>query len=218
MSDDANQFFNAWSEVFGKEGCTKLLCAWHVDRSWRRSLHEKIGNIESRTEVYYYLQTLLQESTESTFRVMLQKLLVYLEENEPAFADYFRNWYCTRLQQWAPCYRQHTIANTNMYLESFHRLLKIIYLNHKQNRRIDYLLVTLTKISRDKAFERLLKVEKGKYTHRLTEINKRHKSALLMSSFIQPYKDNNMKWQLESKQKKVHSTLSYSNQSNATVK
>ena len=31
MSDDAQQFFNAWETVFGAEGCNKLLCA--VDRS-----------------------------------------------------------------------------------------------------------------------------------------------------------------------------------------
>ena len=34
-----------------------------------------------------------------------------------------------------------------MYLESFHRVLKILYLNHKQNRRIDSLLVTLLRVA-----------------------------------------------------------------------
>ena len=35
MSDDAEQYFNSWKGVFGAEGTIKLLCAWHVDRSWR---------------------------------------------------------------------------------------------------------------------------------------------------------------------------------------
>ena len=33
MSDDANQYFNAWKGVFGGDETTKLLCAWHVDRA-----------------------------------------------------------------------------------------------------------------------------------------------------------------------------------------
>ena len=42
MSDDAEQFFNAWKavHVFGGENCRKLLCAWHVDRAWRKALND----------------------------------------------------------------------------------------------------------------------------------------------------------------------------------
>ena len=65
-----------------------------------------------------------------------------------------------------------------MFLEAFHRVLKIVYLHHKQNRRVDFLLTTLLKVSRDKAFERLRKLETGKSSHRICEINKRHKSAV----------------------------------------
>ena len=67
-----------------------------------------------------------------------------------------------------------------MFIESFHRLLKIVYLQQKQNRRIDYLVHTLLRISKDKAYERLQKTHKGKYSHHISEINKRHKSALRM--------------------------------------
>lgn len=31
MSDDANQYWNAWSDTFGGGNTRKLLCAWHVD-------------------------------------------------------------------------------------------------------------------------------------------------------------------------------------------
>jgi len=64
-----------------------------------------------------------------------------------------------------------------MFLESFHRTLKVVYLEHKQNRRIDFLLNTLLKIARNKVFEQLTKLEKGKHTHRIAEINKWHKTA-----------------------------------------
>ena len=64
-----------------------------------------------------------------------------------------------------------------MFAEAFHRLLKTVYLHQKQNHRIDYLLHILLRISKDKAYERLQKTHKGKYSHRLSEIKKRHKSA-----------------------------------------
>ena len=67
--------------------------------------------------------------------------------------------------------------NTNMHSEAFHHVL---YLHHKQNKRIDHLMHILPKIARDKAFEQLQKLEKGKT---LTEFvtNKTHKRALSYS-------------------------------------
>ena len=47
----------------------------------------------------------------------------------------------------------------------------------KQNRRVDYLLHILLKVSRDKIFERLQKTQKGKLSYRLYEINRRHRAA-----------------------------------------
>ena len=62
----------------------------------------------------------------------------------------------------------------------------MVYLRHKHNRRVDFLLHILLKISRDKVFEQLIKLEKGKYTHRVSEINKRHKSI----STLEPLSEN----------------------------
>ena len=76
------------------------------------------------------------------------------------------------------CYRIGTPMNTNMYGESFHRVIKIVYLHQKHNRRMDSLIYTLLKISRDKAFEQLMKFEKGKHTHQICDINKRHRTAV----------------------------------------
>ena len=44
-------------------------------------------------------------------------------------------------------YRVRTVVNTNMHLEAFHRLLKVVYLGGKQNRRVDYLLSIIFKIA-----------------------------------------------------------------------
>ena len=69
-------------------------------------------------------------------------------------------------------------TNTNMYSEAFHRVLKIVCLEHKQNRRVDYLIYVLLKIARDKAFDQLQKLEKRKNSYRICDINKKHKTAL----------------------------------------
>ena len=121
------------------------------------------------------------EKEEATFKVLLQQFISFLDGAVERFCKYFKEHYCNRLGQWASFFRAGTMANTNMFVEAFHRTLKIVYLHHKQNRRIDFLLHTLLKIARDKVFEQLTKLEKGKYSHRITEINKRHKSAIKMS-------------------------------------
>ena len=64
-----------------------------------------------------------------------------------------------------------------MSVEAFHRLLKVVYLESKHNRRIDHLLSVLLRIARDKVYDRLIKSEKGKSTHRISEINRRHRVA-----------------------------------------
>ena len=125
---------------------------------------------------------LLMESSDQ-----LQQFLTFLDENnENGFLHYFRNNYCNRVEQWAACYRLGTHANTTMFTEAFHRLLKTVYLHQKQNRRIDYLLYTLLRISKDKAYERLQKTHKGKYSHRLSEINKRQNCSRNDSSWFNP--------------------------------
>ncbi len=67
MSDDAEQYFNAWKNVFNTENTKKILCAWHVDRSWRRNL-KNVSDTSMQTEVYHQLCMLLQEREESLSR------------------------------------------------------------------------------------------------------------------------------------------------------
>ena len=112
------------------------------------------------------------------FLKLLAQLLTVCQEISPSFADNFKLTYCKHVEQWAMCYSMGTPMNTNMYVESFHRVLKIVYLEHKQNRRIDYLIYILLKIAQDKAFEQLQKAHKGKVTQRICDIIKPHKTSL----------------------------------------
>ena len=52
---------------------------------------------------------------------------------------------------------------TNMHVENFHCLLKYVYMKGKVNKRMDKCIYILLKIARDKAFERIIKLEKGRY-------------------------------------------------------
>lgn len=84
-----------------------------------------------------------------------------------------------------------------MFVESFHRTLKEVYLERKQNRRVDHLLSTLRKIARDKTYEQWIKAEKGKVTIRQRESTKRHRQAESMPSKLLSRQDDES-WQVQS--------------------
>ena len=64
-----------------------------------------------------------------------------------------------------------------MYVESFHRVLKHVYLKGKVNKRIDKCIHTLLLYAQDKAFDKLIKLHKGKATHRISSIVSRHMAS-----------------------------------------
>lgn len=65
-----------------------------------------------------------------------------------------------------------------MYSEAWHRVLKDEYLEKKKNRRVDLLLYTLLHYVNDMVFDQLRMLEKQPYSSKLTEILRRHKTAL----------------------------------------
>ena len=172
MSDDADAYYNAWVSTFPRPN-KKLLCSWHVDRSWRRKLNEHIRDRAVLAEVYAAMKRVQNETNEAVFRRSLQQFLAWVRGLSEPLATYFEREYARRTREWASCFRLGSRVNTNMFLESFHRVLKEVYLERKQNRRVDHLLYKLLKISRDKAYEQWIKAEKGKTTLRQRESNKR---------------------------------------------
>ena len=109
MSDDADQYFNSWCTVFPSQDTIKLLCAWHVDRAWRKALSQHISDFQTRIEVYHQLRVLLIEPQELTFRLKLQQFVSYLMESEPCFCEYFQREYAcsARVNQWAMFHRRY---------------------------------------------------------------------------------------------------------------
>ena len=130
--------------------------------------------------------------------VRLQQLMSFLNEHHEKFYDYFCTHYVGKTSKWATCFRVGTIVNTNMFVESFHHLLKVVFLGNKQNRRVDHLVHTILRIARNLVYQQLRNVEIGKITHRQLEINKRHKSALDFKLHARLHKEDNHTWRIES--------------------
>ena len=93
-----------------------------------------------------------------------------------------------------------------MYLESFHKVLKYVYPKGQANKRMDKCVYVLMKYSRDKAFDRVLKLEKGKSTKRHSEIAKRHRNSMLLS-FSQIKSTSDTQWSIESSNKPITYTV-----------
>lgn len=64
-----------------------------------------------------------------------------------------------------------------MTVEAFHRVFKYSYLKGNVNKRVDNCLLNLLKYIRDKSFQRVIKLLKGKSTHKLNIIHDRHNKS-----------------------------------------
>lgn len=215
MSDMAEQYYSAWIATFGGSP-NKLLCVWHVDRAWRKNILCHIKNKEEQATTYYTLRVLLEEMDPPKFECLLQQALKKWKDNPLTsdFYEYFHQYYAQKQAQWAGCYRKQAFINTNMFAESFHRVLKHVYLKGTVNKRMDTLIHVLIRYSRDKAFDRILKMEKGKTTKRCSDIVKRHNLSLELSlNSVVPFNNDNNdnKWHVKSSTKPITYSVEKSN-------
>lgn len=144
------------------------------------------------------MRTLLQETDVVAFSNMIAAFVKNLLENENTsqFGIYFKNNYANRTETWAYCYRLHCGLNTNMHIERMHHTIKYMYLNGKHNKRLDKAIGALLKFVRDKLFDRLITIHKGKLCHKIKELRTRHKtSELLDLNVVVPFESG---WQVPS--------------------
>ena len=75
----------------------------------------KIRDRDLEATVYHNLRVLLEERDRSKFEKLLEATTEQLSHNEStkSFCEYFQNHY---VGQWAACYRQGSLINTNMYV------------------------------------------------------------------------------------------------------
>lgn len=199
MSDDAPAFYNAWSSTMSSVP-NKLLCTWHVDRNWQQNLGKISGGSEVKILVYKTIRVLLTEQSIENFsklaKITLQELLN--DPNTCAFGKYFEKYYLNRPEQWAYCHRVGLGINTNMYLESMHKTLKHIYLEGKKAKRLDKSINALMNFTRDKLFQRLIKISKNKPTEKISMIRASHSaSQVIKPEMIRVISAGN-EWQVQS--------------------
>lgn len=68
MSDDAIQYYQAWSSVMtdrGESAPPRSLCSWHVCRTFERGLLSHVKNIERRKNYFHHLKLIMTELDES---------------------------------------------------------------------------------------------------------------------------------------------------------
>nr|CAI5837170.1 unnamed protein product [Callosobruchus analis] len=199
MSDMAEYYFTAWVKVMSPPKLRFLFknCTWHIDRAWRNNLN-KLQRQELKKDVYRQLRTLLQERDPEAFPIMLnnfvQSMLSSAESNE--FGRYFKQYYVENAVAWAYCYRRGAGINTNMHIERTHQTIKYIYLEGKSVQRLDKTIHILMKFVNDKLFDRLISMNKGKITSKITELRKRHKNSQNMN--ITSVTQSEMGWNVPS--------------------
>ena len=84
LSDDADNYFNAWKAVFSEGDTKKILCTWHIDRTWRKALVETVRD-KDQIKIYHQISILLNERDEAKFRVTLQAFLTHLQTEHAHF-------------------------------------------------------------------------------------------------------------------------------------
>lgn len=178
MSDITTVFYNAWKKIM-KPVTSQLFCSWHINRAWRSNLN-KINDLVNRKAVYNALKVVQTDTSESDFLMELEKFITLLNDDVEtlAFGKYFIDNYANNYAQWAYCYRKDTGINTNMRLESLHKTIKYYYLGGLKIRRLDKGIYAVLTYVRDKTIERIIKNIKGKNTHHITNIDKRHMIAM----------------------------------------
>ncbi len=87
--------------------------------------------------MYHTLRVLFEERNCEQFQVLLNSALQQWQQDPELeyFYQYFVNEYTEKCSEWALSYRKNAGVNTNMYLESFHRVLKHCYKKSTVNKK-----------------------------------------------------------------------------------
>lgn len=87
MTDDAQQYFTAWTAAFESQHMQKFLCRWHIDRAWRKKISQHIDSQQEKIETYHLLQVLLLERDKAKFANLLQQFLSHMAHGSQSTLD-----------------------------------------------------------------------------------------------------------------------------------
>ncbi|XP_055927991.1 uncharacterized protein LOC129959193 [Argiope bruennichi] len=172
LTDDTNSFCNAWTNIF-QDDAKHILCAWHVLRNWHSNLKGKVKDETLRLKMKNDMELFLHELDVVTFEKYLKEFTIKYEE-ETTFLKYFEEHYMNRKEKWAYCHRAQLGVNTNMKLERWHRQLKYEETGGTIMKRLDKSIHAVLKAVTKKLLGRIISIERGKLTHRVSLIRKRH--------------------------------------------
>ncbi|EFO98377.1 hypothetical protein CRE_23746 [Caenorhabditis remanei] len=143
MSDKAYVFYNGFSNVFPNSQARKVLCRWHIFRTWKKMAKNTLKE-SSVSKILPKLRELLREPVKEHFDRRIAEILHFLDNLErkegEMFADYFRTRYLDRVSEWSTTEREGIIFHTSMYAESWHSMLKKEILDGKTKIRVDTLV------------------------------------------------------------------------------
>lgn len=138
MSDDDPSYYHAWRAVMGKP-TKKLLCTWHVAKSWERKAKKLFGKEKSH---FIKLLEVKDEISKERFEKKVKKISkMWLNgtSQEKEYFEYFNKFYYSRKEEWANCFRIKAGVTTNNYVEaSFGSLKRSLRLT--KGKRLDELL------------------------------------------------------------------------------
>ncbi|KAG0426933.1 hypothetical protein HPB47_025989 [Ixodes persulcatus] len=95
MSDDASEFYNAWSAVM-LPAERQLLCTWHVDKNWNLKIRKLVEGQELMASVYKAVRVLLECPDQEEFTELLKAFVDSKDPSLKLFLEYFTAHYAKR--------------------------------------------------------------------------------------------------------------------------
>ncbi|KAL0274587.1 UNVERIFIED_CONTAM: hypothetical protein PYX00_002685 [Menopon gallinae] len=178
ISDNINYYYIAWRNVMG-ESENRLICNFNVESLWERKLLELHVSLKKQESISKNLKSLLCETDPDHFDLELVKMLnTWNEDSElKRFVQYFYKYYCKKPNEWAHCYRIHSVRkeNINNYLQPLYNQIERIYVEGSKN-----LLSALNSILiliRNECYINITKWDEDILEEKLREIAENHAST-----------------------------------------
>ena len=195
MTDDDTALYPALKTVYGP-GVLLFLCHWHINENFKKHLNPLLKeNPLLKDKILMELKLILEETDSEKFLTLLEKFVQNYDNMIPTFIDYFFKYYCQnmrRIMRWSSINRKmpHANSETNMFLESFHNVVKTRYMKRKSQRRMDYMVLMLEQVEleyyRKSEIPRNVKVQPIKQ-----EVTPRHKRGLkIPKEYVFPINDH----------------------------
>jgi len=195
MTDDDTALYPALKTVYGP-GVLLFLCHWHINENFKKHLNPLLKeNPLLKDKILMELKLILEETDSEKFLTLLEKFVHNYDYMIPTFIDYFFKYYCQnmrRIMRWSSINRKmpHANSETNMFLESFHNVVKTRYMKRKSQRRMDYMVLMLEQVEleyyRKSEIPRNVKVQPIKQ-----EVTPRHKRGLkIPKEYVFPINDH----------------------------